>query len=94
MINPQTIGQVLTLMARDAGSTLLDLELAAHLREACPGISMTVCSEDDIPPHLTAAASNAVCALYYVDGRGHCHTLTTDAEAATGLVVARRGDDA
>ncbi len=93
MIDPQQLDQVLTLMARDAGSTLLDLELAVHLREACPGIPITVCSEEDIPPHLPAAASNAVCALYYVDGRGHCHTLTTDAGAATGLVVARRGDD-
>ena len=64
-----------------------------HLRGAFPGVHITVCGEDDIPPRLPAAAENAYCYLYYVDASEHCLKLTSDAEAATGLAVALRDDD-
>ena len=86
-------------------SALLDAVLAAvspqlsyddqlrQLRAAFPGVHITVCSEDDVPPRLAPAAENDVCFLYYVDASEHCLKLTTDADAATGVAVALRGDD-
>jgi hypothetical protein len=68
-------------------------DLARRLRAAFPGVHLTVCGEDDVPPRLPAAAENERCFLYYVDASEHCLKLTTDAEAATGVVVALRGDD-
>ena len=66
---------------------------ARALRAAFPGIHITVCGEDDIPPRLSPAAENAICYLYYVDASEHCLKLTTDAETATGVAVALRSDD-
>ncbi len=68
-------------------------EQARQLRAAFPGIHITVCGEDDVPARLSAVAENAHCCLYYVDASEHCLKLTTDAEAATGVAVALRGDD-
>lgn len=62
--------------------------LVGRLRDAFPGVHFTVCSDDDMPARLRSVAGNAFCRLYYVDGSEHCLKLTTDAEAATGLVVA------
>lgn len=67
--------------------------LAQQLRAAFPGVHITVCSEDDIPPRLPPAAESSTCLLYYVNAAEHCLKLTTDAEAATGVVVALRDDD-
>ena len=68
-------------------------EQARQLRAAFPGMHITVCGEDDIPPRLPPAAENAFCYLYYVDASEHCLKLTTDAEAATGVAVALRSED-
>jgi hypothetical protein len=68
-------------------------DLARQLRASFPGIHVTVCGEDDVPPRLTPAAENQHCYLYYVDANEHCLKLTTDAEAATGVAVALRSDD-
>jgi len=46
-----------------------------------------------VPPRLTPAAENEFCYLYYVDANEHCLKLTTDAESATGVCVALRGED-
>jgi hypothetical protein len=67
--------------------------LLRHLRGEFPGIHITVCGEDDIPPRLPAVAENEACLLYYVDASEHCLKLTNDAEAASGIAVALRGDD-
>ena len=40
------------------------------------------------PARMSPAAQNAVCCLYYVTSTGHCLSLSTDAESASGLVVA------
>lgn len=66
---------------------------ARQLRAAFPGLHVTVCGEDDIPPRLPAAAENEHCFLYYVDASEHCLKLTTDADSATGVAVAIRSDD-
>ncbi|HEX8989842.1 MAG TPA: DUF6129 family protein [Rhodocyclaceae bacterium] len=68
-------------------------DLAQRLRAAFPDVHITVCSEDDVPPRLPPAAENERCALYYVDASEHCLKLTSDAEAASGIVVALRCDD-
>jgi hypothetical protein len=68
-------------------------DLARQLRADFPGIHVTVCCEDDVPPRLTPAAENEHCYLYYVDASEHCLKLTTDAEAATGVAVALRSED-
>lgn len=68
-------------------------EQARRLRAAFPGVHVTVCGEDDIPPRLPAAAENELCYLYYVDASEHCLKLTTDADTATGVAVAMRSDD-
>ncbi|MCK9282669.1 MAG: DUF6129 family protein [Rhodocyclaceae bacterium] len=70
------------------------MALANTLRERFPSVRFTVCSDDDIPSKLVAAAENAFCRLYYVDTGEHCVKLTGDAEVASGLVVALVGDDA
>jgi hypothetical protein len=68
-------------------------DLARQLRASFPGVHITVCGEDDVPPRLPPAAENEYCYLYYVDANEHCLKLTTDAETATGLAVAMRSDD-
>lgn len=68
-------------------------EQARRLRAAFPGVHVTVCGEDDIPPRLPAAAENELCYLYYVDASEHCLKLTTDADTASGVAVAMRSDD-
>jgi hypothetical protein len=67
--------------------------LLAELRAAFPGRHISVCGEDDISPRLKPAAENAVCQIYYVASGEHCLSLTNDAAAATGIVVALRGED-
>lgn len=90
-VTPEYLDQVL---ARVAGAATSAHEaLAQELRTAFPGRHISVCGEDDIPPRLGPAAENAVCLLYYVASGEHCLSLTNDAEAATGIVVALRGED-
>jgi hypothetical protein len=67
--------------------------LAQQLRASFPAVHITVCSEDDIPPRLPPAAEGPACLLYYVDANEHCLKLTTDAEIASGIVVALRDDE-
>jgi hypothetical protein len=68
-------------------------DLLQRLRASFPDVHISVCGEDDVPPRLTPAAENERCFLYYVDASEHCLKLTSDASAATGIVVALRGDD-
>jgi hypothetical protein len=94
MIVAAQLDQVLGAVSTMAAATGLAHEaLTGALRAAMPGVTITVCSEDDIPPRLPAAAENAYCLLHYIDAGEHCLKLTTDAEAASGIVVALRGDD-
>ncbi len=82
------------VMAQVVGRPGLASEaLAAHLRTAFDGVHFTVCSDNDMPPRLPSVAGNDYCRLYYVDSSDHCLKLTTDAEAATGLVVALCDED-
>lgn len=89
MIEAELLGRI---MAGVVPSLTFD-DLTRRLRAAFPGIHITVCGEDDVPPRLPPAAENDCCGLYYVDASEHCLKLTADASAATGVVVALRSDD-
>ncbi len=67
--------------------------LLTHLRQSHPGTHFSICNDDDIPPRMSPVAANRFCHLYYVDSAEHCLRLTSDAEAATGLVVALRDSE-
>jgi hypothetical protein len=85
------IDAVLQLVGESPLATYDDM--ARILRAAFPGRHITVCGEDDIPARLSPAAANARSEIYYVASGGHCLSLTDDAGAATGIVVALRGED-
>jgi hypothetical protein len=83
-----------SVLAYVAASPLHAYEaLLQALRETFPGRHISVCSEDDVSPRLSPAAENKVCQIYYVATGDHCLSLTNDAAAATGIVVALRDDE-
>lgn len=86
MIAPTLLDAVLDNVAIHTGKP--DEALIRHLRETFSGVHFSVCSDDDMPHRLPFAAENPHCRLYYVKSGEHCLSLTTDAESATGLVVA------
>lgn len=64
-----------------------------ELKQQWPALRFVACSDDDVPPHLPAAAEGSGYALYLIAGSEHCLSLTTDAENAIGLVVAEVAAD-
>ena len=62
----------------------------AALRGIGGGLTATRCDASDLSDE-TPFKSYARCALYLLDGRDHCMKITTDPDAATGLVVVARG---
>lgn len=78
----------------DCSATQADTAgLAASLRLQFPNVHFTVCSDDDMPANLKPAFEKPPVRLYYVDANEHCLKLTTDAEAASGIVVAYYDED-
>jgi hypothetical protein len=65
----------------------------AELRRRWPGVSFTLCSEDDVPARLAAHASGDGYDIYLVSGAEHCVAFTEHIEAATGLVLAILSED-
>ncbi len=63
------------------------------LRGQFPGLKVVVCNDDHIPPRVKPVSDNAVCHLYYMDTGEHCVKFTSEAEAASGIVVGLLGDD-
>lgn len=72
----------------EASPFIADIDLQHLLRAEHGGLRVVVCSDDDLPANLPPAHGNARCKLYYLDTGAHCVTLTRDADAASGLVVA------
>ena len=89
---PAFLDQVLERLS--AETSLAHDAVAQSLRLAFPGTHISVCSEDDISPRLTPVAENAAGQIFLVARGEHCLSLTNDAAAATGIVVALRGDEA
>jgi hypothetical protein len=84
VIRPERLDQVARILAR----TGLDDDILGALREAFRDVHLTYCINEDIgtgEPIRRADGFN----MYLVDGRGHCPCLTTDMEAATGIVLAK-----
>ncbi len=71
----------------------LDETVIAELRRRWPGVSFTLCSEDDVPARLTAHLSGDGYDIYLVSGAEHCVAFTEHIEAATGLVLATLSED-
>jgi len=67
--------------------------LVKHLRASFPGVHFTVCSDDDVPARMSPVVGNDFCRLYYVAAGEHCLSFTSEAAAATGLVVGLCDDD-
>jgi hypothetical protein len=97
MISGELLEQVAGYVGGSGGLSAAELVdttgLRAKLRLQYPGVHFTVCSDDDIPPQLAPAFENATVRLYYVDANEHCVKLTSDAEAASGIVVAFHDGD-
>jgi hypothetical protein len=91
VIAPEMLTAVLARVA--ASPNMAYAVLQQSLRGEFTGMHITVCGEDDIPPRLPAVAENDLCQLYFVDASEHCLKLTSDAEAASGIVVALRADE-
>lgn len=90
-ITPEFLAAVL---AQVSSSPQCDYEsLKLELRTTFPGRHISVCSENDVSPRLSPAAVNDACEIYYVATGEHCLSLTNDAAAATGIVVALRDTD-
>ena len=62
----------------------------AELRRMLPGVSVNRCDQSDVADE-TPFQTFERCNLYLLDGRDHCWKLTTELDAATGLVLAAKG---
>jgi hypothetical protein len=86
MITPRQLVQVAEVVALNSRLALL--------RERFPALHFSECSADDVSPRHSPALSLESHDLYLVAGAsGHCLELTSDAETATGILVAVRFDD-
>jgi hypothetical protein len=64
------------------------------LRAQFPGVMLTECSEDDVPARLSPALESARYLFFlFTSVSGHCLEFTTDADLATGIVVAARVEE-
>lgn len=91
MIPDALLGDLLDQVVQHA--ELDDDLLTRLLRERFRGINLWLCSDDDMPARLPFAVENSAYRLYYVKSGGHCLSLTTDAASATGVAVARVGQE-
>ena len=81
-----TAGQ-LQLISTWLGEHAASETLESAIRAAFPGFHFTFCSDDDVVADVPVAAG-ASFNLYLVDSAHHCLCLTSDMDAASGLVVA------
>jgi len=63
-----------------------------EMRSAFPDLHFTFCSDDDVMSEQPASKLPGF-NLYLVDSSNHCLCLTSDSNAATGLVVAEVEDE-
>lgn len=62
-------------------------------KELLPKISMTCCSQNDIPGLAKPVYQGSDFDLYLVDASEHCARLTNDLSIARGIVLALHDDD-
>lgn len=63
-----------------------------ELRQRYPGMHFTWCLDDDVVCNSVAREESGY-NLYLVDGNNHCLAFTTNADAATGVVIAEVVED-
>ena len=88
MISDEQLQAVGGWLEGNGGSASVEQEL----RAAFPDMHFTFCQDDDVisdSPVSELPGFN----LYLVDSSSHCLCLTTDPQAATGLVVAELEDE-
>jgi hypothetical protein len=68
-----------------------DAAAVSALRKLAPGLHVTRCDATDVQDE-TPFRAYAKCNLYLLDGRDHCVKVTDDPAAATGLVLAPKGN--
>lgn len=79
-------------VARIADGKVIDESLKAELKQACPGIRFTLCTEDDITAGKPVLSTDGF-DIYLVGSSDHCLTLTNDYDLATGVVIAEKYED-
>ncbi len=67
-------------------------EILSVLRQDYPDLHFTWCMDDDVGP-AKAVMEATDFNLYLIDGREHCLCLTSDADVATGVVIAEIIED-
>lgn len=63
------------------------------LRAAFPGITFALCDDNDIPSRIAPLTTGTGFALYGIGSSGHCASLTSNIEAASGLAIALTDDE-
>ena len=91
MISKQLLEEILDTIAGGLNQVPLHLVISV-LRHNYPHVHFSYCLDDDVT-HDRPVFSDPRFNLYLIDGRDHCLALTTDAEIATGILVAEVGDD-
>ena len=86
-----TLERVLRTVA--AARKVPDEVLLGELRREFAGLHVSLCRADDVPARVPSVAANEACRLYYVASGEHCLSLTGDAAAASGLLVALLDED-
>jgi hypothetical protein len=61
----------------------------AQLRQAFPGVSLTRCDASDMDSEQPVLETGGF-AVYLIDTSEHCVRITSQLEAATGLIVAEK----
>ncbi|MBS1211529.1 MAG: uncharacterized protein H6R26_145 [Proteobacteria bacterium] len=64
-------------------------ERIASLRQAFPGVSLTRCDSGDMDTETPVLETRSF-EVYLIDTSEHCVRITTQPEAATGLIVAEK----
>lgn len=80
-----SIDQIRSLLEGEGSAS----ERIANLRKAFPGISLTRCDASDMD-NETPALQVGNFDVYLIDTSEHCVRITTQPEAATGLIVAEK----
>lgn len=88
MISPEALNAVAVWLQRRSGEAGMEQDL----RVAFPDLHFTFCVDDDVIADKPASELPGF-NLYLVDSSNHCLRLTTDPEAASGLVVAELVDE-
>ncbi|MGE5471289.1 MAG: DUF6129 family protein [Bacteroidota bacterium] len=86
MITPQTVARVAEAVSLNPG--------VSFLRGRFPELHFTECSANDINARFDPVLETEQHELYLISGAsGHCLELTSDLNAATGIIVAAKADE-